>query len=408
MAIATRSGKIVNEQISGSTEHEQVLEQTGREEAKAEHIPRPPPPFCQSHKKKDEDGKFVKLITILRQLLVNIPLVEALEQMTGHTKFMKDLVTKKSAVSFDLSDNVHHCSAIVTRSLGRPFLATGRALVDVECVELKFRHNKEEVMFKICRSTKQPQNMNVVSTIEAFDEGEMGVTIKERLAVEILEAMLMNFEAVFRTNYVETVNAFQDLNDEHVQAVMKVLIRYKRAIGWTIADSIRIPPGICTYKIQLEEDIGHLSRLNPPMQEVVKKEIIKWFRARVMYPISNSHWVIPVQCVPKKGGMTVVSNAKNELIAQRPVTRLRVCMDYRKLNKWTLKDHFPMPLMDQILDRLAGKGRYCFLDGYCGYNQISIPLEDQEMTTLHVLMAPLHLNAWHSYYVLHEHLSKGV
>ena len=69
----------------------------------------------------------------------------------------------------------------------------------------------------------------------------------------------------------------------------------------------------------------------------------------------DSSWVCPVQCVPKKGEMTVVPNEKNELVPMRPVTGWRVCMDYRKLNSWTEKDHFPMPFMDQMLDRLAGK-----------------------------------------------------
>ncbi|XP_016561994.1 uncharacterized protein LOC107861126 [Capsicum annuum] len=68
----------------------------------------------------------------------------------------------------------------------------------------------------------------------------------------------------------------------------------------------------------------------------------------------------------------VVTNEKNELISLRPVTGWRVYMDYRKLNSWTLKDYFPMPFMDHILDRLAGRGWYYFLDGYSGYNQICI------------------------------------
>ena len=108
--------------------------------------------------------------------------------------------------------------------------------------------------------------------------------------------------------------------------------------------------------------IEHQRCLNPPMQEVVKKEIIKWLDAGVIYPIADSSWVCPVQCVPKKGGMTVVPNEKNELVPMRPVTGWRVCMDYRKLNSWTEKDHFPMPFMDKMLDRLAGKGWYYFLD----------------------------------------------
>ena len=68
------------------------------------------------------------------------------------------------------------------------------------------------------------------------------------------------------------------------------------------------------------------------MKEVVKKEIIKWLDAGVIYPIADSSWLCPVQCVPNKGGMTVVPNEKNELVPMRSVTGLRVCMDYRKLN----------------------------------------------------------------------------
>ena len=100
------------------------------------------------------------------------------------------------------------------------------------------------------------------------------------------------------------------------------------------------------------------------MQEVVKKEIIKWLDAGVIYPIADSSWVCPFQCMPKNGGITVVPNERNELVPIRPITGWRVCMDYRKLNVWTEKDHFPMPFMDQMLDRLAGKGWYCFLDGW--------------------------------------------
>ena len=114
--------------------------------------------------------------------------------------------------------------------------------------------------------------------------------------------------------------------------------------------------------------IEHQRRLNPPMQEVVKKEIIKWLDTRVIYPIV-------------KGEMTVVPNEKNEFVPMRPVTGWRFCMDYWKLNAWTDKDHFPMPFMDQMFDILAGKGWYCFLDGYSGYNQICIAPEDQEKTT---------------------------
>ena len=82
--------------------------------------------------------------------------------------------------------------------------------------------------------------------------------------------------------------------------------------------------------------------------------------------------------------MTVVTNDKNELIPTMMVTSWRVCMDYRKLNKVTRKDHFPLPLLDQMLYWLIGRAFYCFIDGYFGYNQILIAPEDQEKTYFHL------------------------
>nr|XP_016470677.1 PREDICTED: RNA-directed DNA polymerase homolog [Nicotiana tabacum] len=117
------------------------------------------------------------------------------------------------------------------------------------------------------------------------------------------------------------------------------------------------------------------------MKEVVNKEVIKWLDAGIIFPISDNNWVSPVQCVLKKGGMTVVQNENNELISTRTVTGWRICMDYRKLNTSTRKDLFTLPFIDQMLDRLAGRSHFCFLDGYSGYNQISIAPEDREKTS---------------------------
>ena len=117
------------------------------------------------------------------------------------------------------------------------------------------------------------------------------------------------------------------------------------------------------------------------MKEVVRKEVLKWLNACFIYAISNSPWVSPVHVVPKKGRFIVIRNEKNELIHTRTVTGWRVCIDYKKLNIATRKDHYPLPFIDQILDRLVRHSHYCFLDGYSGYNQIAIALEDQEKTT---------------------------
>ena len=121
-------------------------------------------------------------------------------------------------------------------------------------------------------------------------------------------------------------------------------------------------------------------RLNPIMKEEVRKEEFKLLEAGLIYPISDSAWFSPMQVVPKKGGMTVIKNDKDELISTRTVTGWRMCIDYRKLNDATQKDHYPLPFMDQMLERLAGQSYYCFLDGYSGYNQIAVDPKDQEKT----------------------------
>ena len=77
----------------------------------------------------------------------------------------------------------------------------------------------------------------------------------------------------------------------------------------------------------------------------------------------------------------MVANESNAVIPTRVTSGWRVCIDYRKLNAGTRKDHFPLPFVDKMLERVEGHEFYCFIDGYLGYNQIEIALEDQEKTT---------------------------
>ncbi|GJT39878.1 reverse transcriptase domain-containing protein [Tanacetum coccineum] len=166
------------------------------------------------------------------------------------------------------------------------------------------------------------------------------------------------------------------LKDDEKEALLKVLKSHKWAIAWKITDIKGIDPHFCTHKILMEDDckptVQSQRRVNLKIHKVIKKEVIKLLAAEMIYPISDSPWVSPIHCVPKKGGMTVVANEENELIPTRLVTGWRVCIDYRKLNEATRKDHFPLPFMDQMLKRLAGNEFYCFLDGFSGYFQIPI------------------------------------
>nr|GEV55602.1 reverse transcriptase domain-containing protein [Tanacetum cinerariifolium] len=140
----------------------------------------------------------------------------------------------------------------------------------------------------------------------------------------------------------------KELGDEEKSALIKVLKSHKQSIAWKLSDI---------------------------------QEVENFFDAGLIYSISDSPWVSPVHCVPKKGGFTVVENEENELIPTRLVIEWRVCIDYRKLNEATRKDHFPLPFIDQMLEILAGNEYYCFLDGFFEYFQFPIDLHDQEKTT---------------------------
>ncbi|GJZ09104.1 reverse transcriptase domain-containing protein [Tanacetum coccineum] len=182
----------------------------------------------------------------------------------------------------------------------------------------------------------------------------------------------------------------KELKDEEKTALLKVLKSHKRAIAWKISDIKGIDPRFCIHKILMEDDfkpaVQHQRRVNPKIHEVIKKEVIKLLDVGLIYPISDSPWVSPVYCVPKKGGMTIIENENNELIPTQLVMGWRVCIDYRKLNDATRKDHFPLPFMDQMLEQLAITPRVL---GQCAalikspiiFSIILIDPQDQEKTT---------------------------
>nr|GEV64669.1 DNA-directed DNA polymerase [Tanacetum cinerariifolium] len=150
----------------------------------------------------------------------------------------------------------------------------------------------------------------------------------------------------------------KDLSAEEKTALITVLKSHKRAIAWKPSDIKGIDPEFCTHKILMEEDfepvVQHQRRFNPKIHDVIRQEVLKLLDAGLIYPISDSPWVSPVHCIPKRGGFAVVENKDNELIPTCLVTGWSVCIDYQKLNEATRKDHFPLPFMDQMLERLEG------------------------------------------------------
>ncbi|XP_047249863.1 uncharacterized protein LOC124885667 [Capsicum annuum] len=265
--------------------------------------------------------------------------------------------------------------------LGRLFLSTGRAFIDVEYGEMKFRVNNDE-NFKsevveeydevvtsltgLGSYTKNPIKLDLDLKNHESPPAKPSIIEPPQLELDLLPShpqyIFLGEEKTL------SIIVAGDLEPCQVDALKSIMKKFIQAIGWTIADIIGIPPEIRSHKIKLNVDhvpsMEHQRRLNQPIQEVVKKEIIKWLDAGVVYPILTSTWVSPIQCVSKKGGMTVFPNENNDLVPMRPVTGWRVCMDYRKLNSWNEKDHFPMPFTDRMLDRIVDRDS---IDGHARF-----------------------------------------
>nr|GEW06476.1 hypothetical protein [Tanacetum cinerariifolium] len=183
----------------------------------------------------------------------------------------------------------------------------------------------------------------------------------------------------------------------------------KKAIAWKLTDIKGIDPEFCSHKILLEDDyspkVQSQRRVNPKIHDVIKKEVEKLLDARLIYPISDSPWVSHVHCVPKKGGMIVITNDENELVPTRLVTGWRVCIDYRKLNEATRKDHFPLPFMDQMLERLAAneKTMEVFMDDFSVFgNSFSTCLTNLERMLKRCEDTKLALNWEKSHFMVKE------
>ena len=137
------------------------------------------------------------------------------------------------------------------------------------------------------------------------------------------------------------------------------------------------------------------------MKEVVRKKILKLLEAGIIYPVVDSQWVSLVHCVPKKGGITIVPNDKDELIPQRIITGYRMVIDFHKLNKATKKDHYPLPFIDQMLERLSKNTHFCFLDGYSGFLKYLCQLMIKQRPLLLALSVPLLIDVCLLVYVMH-------
>ncbi|GJV62785.1 DNA-directed DNA polymerase [Tanacetum coccineum] len=317
--------------------------------------------------------------------------------------------------------------------LGRPFLATTRAMINVFNKTITLRVGDDEVIFDMDQSIKrspaeddecygvddldnainaEAQELLENDTTDSFLLKGLGKSIKQSdlesceceavddsdsirhmeavntpysVAQKTIEPNKVEREQLYSASaneideknhelknlpqhleytYLHGDNSFpiiisSKLSEKEKMLLLQVLEKRKGAIAWKMSDIKGISPSYCTHKILMEDDykpvIQPQRSLNPKVQDVVKNEIVKLLDS--------------------------VLNDNNELIPSRTVIGWRVCIEYRKLNDATRKDHFPLPFIDQMLERLCGNEYYCFLDGFSGFFQISIAPEDQEKTT---------------------------
>ncbi|CAN6697907.1 unnamed protein product [Malus baccata var. baccata] len=252
--------------------------------------------------------------------------------------------------------------------LGRPFMKTARTKIDVYSGTLSMEFDREgylddlndDALEKVITRGMELKTegadssvthgihglghavppsedlIEVVAALESSPKLDGKYTTRESIPIStnkllpsIIQAPILELKPLpSHLKYIflgenETLPAIisSSLTAQEEEKLLRVLKEFKYALGWTLADIKGISPTTCMHHIFLEEGAKPTReaqrRLNPPMMEVVKKEIIKLLDCGVIYPISDSRWVSPVQCVPKKSGVTMVANAENELVPQR-------------------------------------------------------------------------------------------
>ncbi|KAK1610240.1 hypothetical protein QYE76_033913 [Lolium multiflorum] len=358
-----------------------------------------------------------------RETISPIGIVRDVEVLCGKIKYPADFLVLGSAAS-------DHCPII----FGRPFLNTCGAIIDCKKEKILTRFAGEPYEFNFSKFTKTPYKIDLPSNDfkmeqcasivlvpnnplqQHLENSESEAFRKERDELEeiFLRQPILKHDLpvedlgttpppkedpVFDLKPLPDNLKYAHIDDKKIyhviissklseieeERLLEILKKHRGAIGYTLDDLKGISPSICQHAINMEEDakpvVEHQRRLIPKMKEVVRNEVLKLLEAGIIYPIADSRWVSPVHCVPKKGGMTVVPNDNDELIPQRIVVGYRMCIDFRKVNKVTKKDHYPLPFIDQMLERLSKNTHFCFLDGYSGFSQIAVKAKDQEKTT---------------------------
>ncbi|RVW24469.1 Transposon Ty3-G Gag-Pol polyprotein [Vitis vinifera] len=419
------------------------------------------PPFPQALHGKKGIRNAAEILEVLRQVKVNIPLLDMIKQVPTYAKFLKDLCTikrgltvnkkaflteqvvekalldlgasvnllpysvykqlglgelKPTAITLSLADRSVKIprdptvkeANLVPIILGRPFLATSNAIINCRngLMQLTFGNMTLDLnifyMSKKQITPEEEEGPEELCIIDTLVEEHCNQNMQDKLNESLVdfEEGLSESPTVLATlqSWRKIEEILPLFNKEEEAAAEKeipklnlkplpVELKYtyleeNNQCPVVISSSLTSHQENCLMEVLKSKANSSTSKkIESSLQEVVRAEVLKLLQAGIIYPISDSPWVSPTQVVPKKSGITVVQNEKGEEITTRLTSGWRVCIDYRKLNAVTRKDHFPLPFIDQVLERVSGHPFYCFLDGYSGYFQIEIDVADQEKTT---------------------------
>ncbi|OMO61184.1 reverse transcriptase [Corchorus capsularis] len=364
------STEIKNDLPAAINDEHQQSEEEWMEEMQAKYDPLPFP------------QRFAQQLNLLRKLEVNIPLVDEIVKVPSIGKnevgnamceygslinIMPYSVYKQLKIEplletdliIQFADRTNH------KPEGRPLLIAASMEFNAKEGTITMEFDGKLIVFNISEAMKAPTEVHSIYSIDTI--GTYSEEVQELNQEDELEVILTK--------------------SLHQQDVEEVEVEMPKEIAETVSElSFNEEVETISY-INLEPTPKPLPSIIQPSEVKLKplpeglKHVFLGDNDTLPVVISNSKWISPVQVVPKKSGFMVVENKDGELVPQRLQNGWRVYIDYRKLNSTTRKDHFPLPFIDQMLERLACKAYYCFLDGYSGYFQIPLAPEDQEKTT---------------------------
>ncbi|GJW38734.1 hypothetical protein Tco_0064579 [Tanacetum coccineum] len=382
-----------------ANEAEKEVEPSYSKQTKSDLTPlkayKPKIPYPQRLCKEKMEERYAKFIDLIKEVRINVPLVDVLAAMPNYGKFLKDLMNNKTLADLgaDLGASINLMPYSLYASLSKNTLKPMRMRVEDDRFTflidkaMQHSHSNHDTCFRmdvIDEVTEEELDALLdvsepfLNASEKINETSLDKKFKEFMNQDFYSRSTNDLEMKPLLKHLEYAFLEEDsllpvvistlLKDDEKKRLVSVLKKDKEAFAWTTSDISGISLSFSKHKINFEDDakpvIQRQRRLNPNKKEVVKKEIIKLLDAGIIYPIKDSPWVSLVHCVPNKGGMVVMTNEKNELVPTRTVTGWHVCINYCKLNEATRKDHFPLPFMDQMLERLAGNKFFCFLDGF--------------------------------------------